>query len=164
MVPKIIFLRTDNTVYGEPVMTMIGLVDVSVASDPKHVKLPNDESNEFHLRNGQVLSNQFINDRLEHHSTNFTMAAWLARKLKTLRKIKSGEWKKDKSFDVNDSMYQDPRGNRYNVNMTEDDYQQLVAEWTFVANVSITSESPLARILHYNNVLHYESFFAVPFS
>ena len=64
------------------------------------------------------------------------MAAWLARKLKSLRRIKSGEWKKDRSFDVNDSMYQDPRGNRYNVNMTEDDYNQLVAEWTFVANVS----------------------------
>ena len=117
-------------------MTMIGLVDTSVSSNPKHVKLPDSESNEYHLRNGQTLSNRFLNDRLEFHSTNFTMAAWLARKVKTLGKIKSGEWRKDKSFDVNDSMYQDPRGNRYDVNMTEDDYHQLVAEWTFVANVS----------------------------
>ena len=131
-----IYSRTDGTTYGEPVMTMIGLVDTSVSSDPRHVKLPDDETNEYHLRNGQTLSNEFINDRLEFHSTNFTMAAWLARKLRSLRKIKSGEWKKDRSFDVNDSMYQDPHGNRYDVNMTDDDYNQLVEEWTFVANVS----------------------------
>ena len=117
-------------------MTMLGLVDMSDPSKPKHAKLPDDDRNEYRLRNGQTVSNKMLNDRLEFHATNFTMAAWLARKLKALRKIKSGAWKKDKSFDVNDSTYRDPKGNQYSLNMTEDDYQQLVQEWTFIANVS----------------------------
>ena len=126
---------------------MLGLVDMSDPSNPKHVKLPDDDTNEYRLRNGKKLSNTWLNDRLEFHATNFTMHGWLARKLKSLRKIKTGAWKKDRMFDVNDSMYQDPQGNKYSLDMTESEYQQLVAEWMFVSNVSNIIRILLGRMI-----------------
>ena len=93
-------------------------MDVNDRANPIHVKLPDGDANEFILRNGQKLSNDWIAERLAYHATNFTVQAWLSKKLKALRKIKSGEWMKDRSFDVSDSMYKDPNGVAYNLRMS----------------------------------------------
>ena len=128
--------RTDGCIYGEPVINMVGLVDMTDPKQPVHVKLPDDNTNEFRLKNGQTLSNEHINNRLEYHSTNFTSQAWLSKRLKALRQIRDGKWKKDRANDVDDSMYRDPEGNLYKLNMSNEDYKQLEAEWTFMAHVS----------------------------
>ena len=66
--------------------------------------------------------------------TNFPST--LSKRLKAARQIRDGKWKKDRANDVDDSMYRDPEGNLYKLNMSNEDYKQLEAEWTFMAHVS----------------------------